>query len=326
MAGRPPAPEHVVNVVDILNDNAILKEDWNLMELCREFVDNQSVLRWLARHRLIANAKVCPRCQINCSLTRDVTHLLGFRWTCRVCHWKLSVLHNSFFSRGHIPVSTMIYLLYCWSADIPQNVTKHELRIHSRQTIIDWFNFCREICERVIARNRIELGGFDDNGESVVVEIDESKYFHRKYHRGNWREGHWVFGAIERQSGKCFLTEVAARDANTLLPLIEEHILPGSRIISDGWGAYGNVATINGGVYAHDVVIHERNFVDPKDADIHTQNIENMWMRAKRKLKRQFGTHRHLFQSYLSEFQWRSHNKENTFEHFIVSITTLYPF
>jgi hypothetical protein len=35
------------------------------------------------------------------------------------------------------------------------------------------------------------------------------------------------------------------------------------------------------------------NFVNP---DIHTQNIENMWMRVKRKLRRQFGTSRALFQ------------------------------
>jgi len=32
--------------------------------------------------------------------------------------------------------------------------------------------------------------------------------------------------------------------------------------------------------------------------DIHTQNIENMWMRLKRKLRRQFGTSRALFQTY----------------------------
>ncbi|KAK9754939.1 hypothetical protein QE152_g903 [Popillia japonica] len=50
-----------------------------------------------------------------------------------------------------------------------------------------------------------------------VVEIDESKFFHRKYHRGQWRESHWVFGGIERGSGKCFLVELADRAAETLL-------------------------------------------------------------------------------------------------------------
>lgn len=63
---------------------------------------------------------------------------------------------------------------------------------------------------------------------------------------------------------------------------------------------------IEDGIYMHSVVVHERNFVDPVDPEIHTQNIENLWMRAKRKLKRQFGTSRALFPSYLDEFAFRN--------------------
>jgi len=48
-----------------------------------------------------------------------------------------------------------------------------------------------------------------------------------------WRDGHWVFGGIERDSGKCFLIEVPDRCAATLQPLIEQYILPGSHIMSD---------------------------------------------------------------------------------------------
>ena len=33
------------------------------------------------------------------------------------------------------------------------------------------------------------------------------------------------------------------------------------------------------------IVIHEQNFVDPNDDDIHTQNVENMWMHVKRKFE-----------------------------------------
>jgi hypothetical protein len=45
-----------------------------------------------------------------------------------------------------------------------------------------------------------------------------------------------------------------------------------------------------------------------------TQTIENVWMRAKRKLKRQFGTSRDLFPSYIHEFIWRNKfARQNTF-------------
>jgi len=54
--------------------------------------------------------------------------------------------------------------------------------------------------------------------------------------------------------------------------------------------------------YTHDVIVHQQNFVDPGDEDVHTQNVENMWMRAKRKLRRQFGTSRELFPSCINWF------------------------
>ena len=168
----------------------------------------------------------------------------------------------------------------------------HETGIYAHATIVDWCNFFRDECENWVERHSGEIGGMDDNGEPIVVEIDESKYFHRKYHRGQWREGHWVFGGIERDTGKCFLVEVPDRTAATLQQHIQTHILPGTHIVSDGWAAYANIDAIRGGIYTHAVVVHQAHFVDPNDTEIHTQNIENMWMRAKRKIKRQFGTSR----------------------------------
>src|SRR6218665_2664958 len=80
--------------------------------------------------------------------------------------------------------------------------------------------------------------------------------------------------------------KVEDRTANTLENIISAHLLPGTHIISDGWRSYSNLETLANGIYMHSVVIHERNFVAPDDDMVHTQNIENTWMRAKRKLKR----------------------------------------
>jgi hypothetical protein len=66
----------------------------------------------------------------------------------------------------------------------------------------------------------MQIGGLDQNGMSVVVEIDASTFFHRKYNRGQWREGHWVFGGVERNSEKYFLVEVPDRTEVTLLGII----------------------------------------------------------------------------------------------------------
>ena len=82
-----------------------------------------------------------------------------------------------------------------------------------------------------------------------------------------------------------FLVEVPDRSAATLEREIRVHILPGSHIVSDGWASYVNIERTAGGIYKHDVVVHDSHFVDPNDAEVHTQNAENMWSRAKRKIQ-----------------------------------------
>ena len=149
----------------------------------------------------------------------------------------------------------------------------------------------------------------------------ETKYFHRKYHRGQWHPGHRGFGGVERGSRKCFAVEVPDRRADTLEALILQHVLPGTHIVSDGWRAYGNLANIGNGIYTNSVINHSENFVDPVENDVHTQSIEGFWMYAKRKLRRQHGTSEVLFASYIHEFMWRwTTHETNAFSALIMSI------
>ena len=166
---------------------------------------------------------------------------------------------------------------------------------------------CVQVCKEDLRLHLQEMGGLHKRiGLPIIVEIDETKYFHRKYHQGQWREGHWVFEGIERDTGKCFLVEVPDRTRATLEPIVLQFILPGSHIISDGWRVYANLAKVRWGINLYDVIVHVQHFLDPNNPTIHTNNIENTWMRAKRKLKRQFGTSEELFPLYLAGFLWRN--------------------
>ena len=132
---------------------------------------------------------------------------------------------------------------------------------------------------------------------------------------------------FERGSGKCFLVEVPDRRAVTLKEAIVQYILPGTHIISDGWATYAQIENINHGIYRLDVIVHHEHFVDPNDDAIHTQNVENLWMRVKRKLRRQFGTSETLFTSHLHEFVWRERQKNSgAFSAFICSLTRQHTF
>lgn len=43
--------------------------------------------------------------------------------------------------------------------------------------VVDWCNSMREECEIWIEANSAEIGSVDANGNTIVVEIDETKYF-----------------------------------------------------------------------------------------------------------------------------------------------------
>lgn len=122
------------------------------------------------------------------------------------------------------------------------------------------------------------IGGtyIDENGEiqPEEVEIDESLLSKAKYNVGRWPVQRWVFGGIERRTGACFMLEVPNRTRETLEQAIIENIRPGTRIYSDGWAGYNHIKDIGGGIYTHEVIIHQQNFVDPEDERIHTQTIE----------------------------------------------------
>ncbi len=167
-------------------------------------------------------------------------------------------------------------------------------------------------------------------GPNRIVEIDESLFFRAKYHRGQGlnRPQQWVFGMVERGTNNVVVIPVPRRDAATLLPLIFQWIRPGSRVISDGWAAYGGLAAVQQqwGLN-HQWVNHRINFVDPNDPTLHTQTIEATWSSLKNSLRHLHGTSRQLFTTYLFQYMSKRHfNNENIMNQILFWIRHYMPF
>ena len=139
----------------------------------------------------------------------------------------------------------------------------------------EWKIFIHTLVADWLIANSCPLGG-----PGVVVELDEAKFGKRKYNKGGYREGMWVLGGVDRNTGKCFLLPCPnnKRGATTLLPLIRRWILPGSIIYTDEWGAY-NTLTAEG--YTHGTVNHTYMFRDPLTG-IHTNTQEGLWYHVKK--------------------------------------------
>uniref|UniRef100_A0A1X7VKF1 ISXO2-like transposase domain-containing protein n=1 Tax=Amphimedon queenslandica TaxID=400682 RepID=A0A1X7VKF1_AMPQE len=158
----------------------------------------------------------------------------------------------------------------------------------------------------------------------AIVEIDESKIGRRKYNRGRYVEGHWVFGGIEQGTGECFMVEVPDRSAATLLPIIFKHVRPSTTIISDKWRAYSSLASSG---MIHLTVNYSLNFINPING-AHTQSIESTWSQVKRMMRSTgvMNTSSELFSTYLQEFLWRrKFNDTDHFESIIDAIKEQYP-
>ena len=103
---------------------------------------------------------------------------------------------------------------------------------------------------------------------------------------------------------------VPQRNAATLLPIIQQHVRPGTIIHSDEWAAYNNVQHLPP-VAQHSTVNHSIQFVNPVTGT-HTQNIESYWNRVKTKFKRMKGVHEAMLTSYLDEFMWRERHGQSS--------------
>ncbi|KAL3113943.1 hypothetical protein niasHT_017893 [Heterodera trifolii] len=76
----------------------------------------------------------------------------------------------------------------------------------SMKSAVDWASFCREVLLDAFLDNPEQIGG-----HGHTVEIDESKFGKCKYHRGHRVEGAWVFGGVDRQTGRVFMEVVEYR-------------------------------------------------------------------------------------------------------------------
>ena len=122
-----------------------------------------------------------------------------------------------------------------------------------------------------------------------------------------------MFGMVDTSQTPALgvMVMVQRRDAATLLPIIQQHVRPGTVVWSDEWAAYRRVQQL-APVAQHSTVNHSIHFIDPT-TQVHTQNIESYWNRVKTKFKRMKGVQHTMLDSYMDEFMWRErHGKTDS--------------
>lgn len=211
----------------------------------------------------------------------------GFQWRCnhltiikkknlrQRCNFGVSLNSGTFFAKAKISYEDICKFICFWLDNIPLTVISKNLEFGSEHTSVHWASFCREVTYEDLVTNKRPIGGV-----GRTVELDESKFGKRKYNRGKRVEGQWVFGGYERETGYSFMVPVVKRDVSTLIPIIEEWVLPGTTVITDFWKTYD---CMDKEKYHHLKVNHSLNFKDPETGAC-TNSIEGSWAHAKRSI------------------------------------------
>jgi len=189
-------------------------------------------------------------------------------------------------------------IIQCFSLDIDATRSSEILGIN-RNTINKYYNLIRE---------KMAISLTDKSLFSGEIECDES-YFGAKRVRGKRGRGAAgktpVFGLLKR-NGEVYVQIVPNCTKESLMPIIQGHVLEGSTMHTDGWKAYDGLI-LNG--YDHYRVFHSKDeFVRGKS---HVNGIESFWSFAKRRLAKFNGLTNDKFYLHIKECEFRFNNRNN---------------
>lgn len=202
---------------------------------------------------------------------------IPYQFLCHKCGKRTSIRKNTWFEKSKLAIDKSIILIACWIRNYTLQETACETEL-SIKTICDYFDLCREVCYVIVTNESVTIGG-----PGKVVEVDEFHISRKNYQRGRplnkETEDIWVFGGIERESLNCFIVRVHSRDKETLAGLIKHFILPGSKIVTEGFQSYMNLKREG---FDDCFVNHSVEFVASP-----THNIARLWKSAKASIKKE---------------------------------------
>jgi transposase len=274
--------------------------EYSLMEFMAEFPNDAACLDWLWRTRYSedgTNAH-CPKCGFVRSFARYETSQQRQSWTCTGCGFHLHPTAGTIFHKSSTSLHLWFYAMYL--------MTSTRCGISAKQLERE-LGLTYKTAWRMAHLIRTKL--MSDDAEPFMngqpVEADETYMGGRR--RGSQRgrpsaDSHKVpvFGMVQRK-GRVVAVTVANAQKASLMPHIEQRVLPASTVYTDEMLSYNGLEAKG---YQHRRIQHtEKIYVS---GDVHKNTIEGFWSLAKRGIGGVYHavSAKHL-QGYLNEYVWR---------------------
>lgn len=282
------------------------ESDYSLMEFMAEFPDDATCLTWLWRNRYSEDGihAVCPKCEQRREFARYGTAQQRQSWTCTGCGYHLHPTAGTIFHKSSTSLHLWFYAMYLMTSTrcgISAKQLEREMGVTYKTAWRMAF----------LIRTKLMTQDVDPFEAGEPVEMDETYVGGRRRprHTGEIRKGRPgpddkektpVIGLVQRRGRVVALATPSVKSA-TLLPLIQERVLPGTMIYSDEFRSYDPLRQMG---YPHKRIRHsEKVYVS---GDVHTNTIEGFWSLVKRGIDGVYHSvsAKHL-QGYLNEYAWR---------------------
>ena len=237
---------------------------------------------------------VCPACHQACSPWHESRRRLA----CPLCRHKVTVTADTIFENTRTPLTT--WLDAAWHVTTAKNGL-------SAKTLERTIGTSYHVAWMMLQRFRVAMVNSERTKLAGTVEVDETLVGGEEHggKRGRGAEKDIVVIAVEMKEGKAFgrtrMRHIPDASEASLLPFIQDSIVPGATLVTDGWRGYNK---IGGYGYSREI----RNISDSDDfAHVLMPGVHRLASLLKRWI---LGTHQgsvsgmHL-QAYLEEYTFR---------------------
>lgn len=263
-------------------------------DAAREYLES---IRW-------PTGTICPRCGSRNTATLNVRRQRGLH-QCRDCRRQFTVTVGTVFERSHVPLHTWVQATYLLCSS-KKGMSSHQIhRMLGVTYKTAWF-----MTHRI--REAMTNGGLFEplGGAGETVEADETFFgtIPGMEKRRAWHHKMKIMSLVE-QGGDVRSFHVPRVNAATLRPVLEAHIAPQTRLITDEADCY--TWACNHFASHYTVNHHDREYA--RDDGITTNTVEGFFSIVKRGL---IGTYHHVgmnhLQAYLAEFDFRYNTRKVT--------------
>ena len=254
-----------------------MKEPKTLQEAIVYFADPERAFVYAVNWRWPDGVVTCPRCGHD-QHSFIKTRLL---WYCKGCKKQFTAKVGTIFEDSPIPFTKWLPAMWL-IANCKNGISSYELaKALGITQKTAWFMLHR-LRVAMQSKTTSKMGG-----SGSPVELDETfiggkaKNMHlakrkRTITRRGAHDKAIVFGILER-GGRVHAKTIPNRTAQTVAPILKQHIEDGCEVFTDEMTGYNNLRA----TYMHEFVNHAVSYVEGR---VHTNGLENFWSLLKRGL------------------------------------------